>query len=41
MLFDAVLLPGVKSCYLDNFNLRPERLITFGGVVIILIVLVD
>ena len=35
MLFDAVLFPGVKSCVLDNFNLRPERLITFGFVIIL------
>jgi hypothetical protein len=41
MLFDAVLLSGVKSCYLDNFDWRPERLITFGFVIILIVICVE
>ena len=41
MLLDAVLFPGVKSCYLDNFDSRPERLITFGFVIILVVIFVE
>jgi hypothetical protein len=41
MLFDAVLLPGVKSCYLDNFDCRSERLITIGFVIILIVTFVE